>query len=558
MEKKYFKYYLAVAVSAFVFLVYLAALRNEFVNWDDRQYLLDNPHILSFDLTFLRWAFLDFYAFNWHPLTWVSHALDYAIWGWNPFGHHLTSNILHAVNSFLVVLLVVRLMEAANDDPRFTLIVAGTTGVLFGLHPIHVESVAWVAERKDLLCALFYLSSIATYLKYASASLSPGVRGEKARWYLLALGFFLLALMSKPMAVSLPVVLLLLDWYPLKRISQRSKLRIALVEKLPFIVFSLLSSIVTIMAQQSGGAVQSGDEYLLSMRFFVAAKALLAYLGKLIVPLELVPFYPYPEDLSIFSTEYLFVIALPLLITATCLVTAKKQKVLSSVWGYYVVTLIPVLGVVQVGGQSMADRYMYLPSLGPFLIAGLGVAWVFRKAHAVEKLGLLVKVVAASAMILAVVALTHLTLKQIHIWKNSIALWTYVIEKEPGKVRRAYMNRSAAFCEVGQYDKAIADYDMAVAIAPRDPDVYYGRGLVYFETRQFGKAIVDYDIAVTLSQEGGEGVFGLESIFLDRGLAYLQIGERRLALEDFKKSCDLGNAVGCHYAHSDEAAGARP
>jgi hypothetical protein len=558
LKKKYFKYYLAAAVSAFVFLVYLAALGNEFVNWDDRQYLLGNPHILSFDLTFLRWAFFDFYAFNWHPLTWVSHALDYAVWGWDPFGHHLTNNILHAVNSFLVVVLVARLVESADDDPRFTLIVAGTTGVLFGLHPIHVESVAWVAERKDLLCALFYLSSSAAYLKYTSASLSPGVRGEKTRWYLLALCFFILALMSKPMAVSLPVVLLLLDWYPLKRTSPRSSLRIAFIEKLPFIAFGLLSSLLTILAQQSGGAVQSADEYLLSMRVFTAAKALVAYLGKLIVPVDLVPFYPYPEDISIFTTEYLFVIALPLLITAACLVTAKKQKLLTSVWGYYVATLIPVLGIVQVGGQSMADRYMYLPSLGPFLIAGLGVAWVSRKAHAMEKLGLLVKVVAASVMILAVVSLTYLTLKQIHIWKNSIALWTYVIEKEPGKVRRAYMNRSAAFCEIGQYDKAIADYDMAVAIAPLDPDVYYGRGLVYFEIRQFDKAIVDHSIAITLSQDGGEGFFGLKFIFFDRGLAYLQIGERGLALEDFRKACDLGNAVGCHYVHSDEAAGARP
>jgi hypothetical protein len=192
-------------------VVYLSSLRNDFVGYDDNTYVLNNPHIRSFNPALFKWSFFDFYAANWHPLTWISHALDYAVWGLNPVGHHLTNNILHAVNTFLVVLLVARLMEVAVVNSRFTLIVAGVSGLLFGLHPIHVESVAWAAERKDLLCALFYLLSIIMYMSYRSH--------KTYRTYFLTLCFFILALLSKPMAVSLPSGPPDTDWYPFKRLT---------------------------------------------------------------------------------------------------------------------------------------------------------------------------------------------------------------------------------------------------------------------------------------------------------------------------------------------------
>jgi len=228
-------YYLAGSVSLVTFILYLTALRNDFVEWDDNMYVFENPHIRSLNPSFFLWAFSTFYAGNWHPLTWISHALDYAVWGLNPLGHHLTNILLHAVNAFLVVVLVLRLMEArkpasspasggATGDQGLQagkltsshyspLIVAGVTGLLFGIHPIHVESVAWVAERKDLLCALFYLLSIMAYVKYAANIPQSAKRREHRanniyfaftqRAMLFALCFFILALLSKPMAVSL-------------------------------------------------------------------------------------------------------------------------------------------------------------------------------------------------------------------------------------------------------------------------------------------------------------------------------------------------------------------
>ncbi len=228
--------------------VYAPSLRNDFVNWDDGLYVYGNPFIRRLDGRFLGWAFTTFRASNWHPLTWISHALDYTLWGLNPLGHHLTSVVLHAVNVFLVVLLAFRLIEAGRErmssgapslpDGQGGLIAAGMTGLLFGIHPLHVESVAWVNERKDLLCALFFLLSILSYTLPERTSAESGASGGGGarpfgRHYLLSLIFFLLALLSKPMAVSLPLVLLVLDWYPFKRIRSAESFRTVFIEKIP-------------------------------------------------------------------------------------------------------------------------------------------------------------------------------------------------------------------------------------------------------------------------------------------------------------------------------------
>jgi hypothetical protein len=386
--RKNFKYYLAGSIALITFLVYLTALRNDFVNWDDDIYVYENPYIRSLNPAFFKWAFFNFHASYWSPLTWISHALDYAVWGLNPLGHHLTNNILHAANTFLVVLLVIRLLDAWKGrtihsglssfvHERTMLIAAGTTGLLFGLHPVHVESVAWVAERKDLLCALFFLLSLIAYTKYASGADKEPVNNNKAprffnNYYLVTIGFFILALLSKPMAVTLPVVLLALDWYPFNRLRSPRAFRLALIEKLPFFALSLLSSMLTVLAANKGGAMELMETVSLSTRVLVGFRSLVAYLGKMLWPLNLVPYYPYPKDASPLSLEYFSAIVLVIGITAACMVMAKKQKLWLSVWGYYVVTLVPVLGIVQVGGQAMADRFTYLPSLSPFL------SWVYR------------------------------------------------------------------------------------------------------------------------------------------------------------------------------------
>jgi protein O-mannosyl-transferase len=617
------KYYIASGVALAAAIIYLPALQNEFVAWDDNVYIFANPHISPLNMGFFKWAFFDFYASNWHPLTWISHALDYAVWGLNPLGHHLTNIVFHAVNSFIVVLLIIKLLEVLKgrvqqNEPipflseRTILIAGGVTGLLFGLHPMHVESVAWVSERKDLLCALFFLLSVMQYTDYAkSVSDGSAMGGLLSRYYnkhyLLAAVFFILALLSKPMAVTLPVVLLILDWHPFERIQSFQTFRQAVVEKIPFLALSLFSSIITILAQRGGGAIRSTEVIPLPIRALVGAKALVAYLGKMLWPLDLVPYYPYPEHVSILSFEYLSAIALVVGITAVCIVLAKKQKLWLTVWGIYVVTLLPVLGIVQVGDQFMADRYMYLPSLGPFLIMGLTAAWISAKVNRLQRWRSAIRASVAGVAVLVFAALSFLTLTQIGIWKDSIDLWSYVIKKEPDRVPFAYINRGLAYGNKGLFQEAIEDLDKAVMLDPSydlaysyrgtvlgkmglyakaiedfnkalvlEPDnylVYNNLGIVYSKTGLYDKAAESFNEALAIQPDDAEIylnrglVYSLKdqddraladynkalelkhdfaTAYRNRGNLYQKNGRKNLALADFQKACELGDDVGCN------------
>jgi tetratricopeptide (TPR) repeat protein len=397
------------------------------------------------------------------------------------------------------------------------LIAAATTGLLFGVHPIHVESVVWVAERKDLLCALFYLLSVITYVKYAAC--------KTYRTYLICLIFFTLALLSKPMAVTLPFVLLILDWYPFRRIQSLSTFRPVFIEKLPFIALSLISSVLTILAQKAGGAMEMMQAESLSTRLLVAAKALIAYLWNMIMPVNLTPFYSYPKVASLLFPEYFISIFLILGITVSCLLASGKRKFWMSCWAYYVITLIPVLGVVQVGYQAMADRYTYLPALGPFLIAGLSVAWVFN----VGKTRFILYFSAASA-ILVIASLSYASFKQVGIWKNNIDLWTYVIDKDPSGYAGAYNNRGSAFNNMGQFDKAVEDYNKAIALNPSYGMAYRNRGSAYLNIGRPNLAIEDYN-----RPSPGPSA----AAYYERGLAFEQYGQTDKAIEDYSSAVEL-------------------
>jgi Tfp pilus assembly protein PilF len=567
--------------------VYLTALQNQFVEWDDSLYIFRNPFIRSFDLVFLRRVFFDFTAGNWHPLTWISHALDYAFWGLDPLGHHLTNNILHAVATFLVVVLLAGLMEqyrdmtAKNGQSAFLngqgiLITAGISGLLFGLHPVHVESVAWVSERKDLLCSVFFLLSIIMYAKSVRSADFATTRASLIsrvlnRRYLLSFGFFILALLSKPMAVTLPAILLILDWYPFGKIRSLKTLGTAFAEKLPFIALSALLSLLTIQAQSSSSAL---GVIPLSMQLTVAAKSFVAYLWKMMVPLHLSPFYPYPypDEVSLLSPEYLLPIGLATWITIACVSLAKKQKLWLSVWSYYVVTLLPVTGIIQVGSQSMADRYTYLPSLGPFLLMGLAAASAMRSLQAVKKHRHSFILFCTAVVIFVFVLIAYLTIHQIGIWKNSITLWSHVIQEEPERVPLAYNNRGLAFEEQGLLDKAAADFytaitldpffykayenlgmlygkaglydksieflSRAISMNPKSAVSYSNRGLSYFHSGQYERALRDFTKAIELDQRSA-------FIYMNRANLYRTMGNKEHAISDFLKACALGDREGC-------------
>ena len=560
VKKTAIKYWPAAVVSLATFIIYLASLRNEFVWWDDNFYIYDNSSIRSLGAPFFRWAFFDFYYSNWHPLTWVSHALDYAIWGLAPLGHHLTSIVLHAVNTFLVVIFIMSLLEVAKEriardeqrsflNDRTNLIAAAVTGLLFGLHPLHVESVAWVSERKDLLCALFYLLSIMMYMKYLSPSpqapplkegkvVVPSSRWKRGKWYLLSLAFFILALLSKPMAVTLPVVLLILDWYPFGKILSGKNALSAFLEKLPFVMLSIASSVITVLAQQAGGALKPTEFAPLSVRLLVACKSLVVYIWKILLPLDLSPFYPYPKDVSVLSAEYAASIVLVIGITVACIMIVRKHKLPLAVWGYYGVTLLPVLGIVQVGGQAMADRYLYLPGIGPFLVLGLAVAWGWQKVYAVKIRGVAIRIVYVAAVITVFLSLSFMTFRQISVWQNSISLLSFVIEKAPGQVPFAYYNRGMIYEGMGMLDKAMADYDEAIGLNPRYSEAYNSRGIVLNKLGRFGEAMADYGRAIASDP-------GNTKCYVNRGFLYLKVKQIGPAISDFRKACELGEGFGC-------------
>lgn len=558
LKKRNVHRYLAIAIAFIALLIYLPALRNGFVDWDDRVYVFQNSHIRSFDPAFLKWAFFDFYASNWHPITWISHAADYALWGLNPLGHHFTSIVLHAVNSLLAVLLVIKLLETVKQSAskktrlfeflsdRTILITGGVTGLLFGIHPVHVESVAWVSERKDLLCAFFFMLSIIMYTSYVRSMTGKATQQNPPppflnKHYLATALFFVLALLSKPMAVTLPVVLLILDGYPFQRIQSLKTLRPALVEKIPFFAFSLISSVLTVLAQKSGASLVASEIIPLSTRIFVAAQALIAYLGKMIWPLNLMPFYQYYRKGEFFGTlEYLAPIIAVIGLFAASVMAARKQKLWAAAWGYYVVTLIPVLGIVQVGSQLMADRYTYLPSLGLFMILGLFAAVVIDKVEAKKKKQPMTRIITATVAVVALVSLSYLTLTQIAIWKDTVSLWSRVIEKEPSTVA-AYKERAEAYKKEGELDRALQDYDTAIALYPIDYDAHYNRGLIYNATGAFDKAAEDFSRYIFLYPNDA-------GAYHNRGFAYFSMGQYKNALEDFSMAIRLEpNNVHAYY-----------
>jgi Tfp pilus assembly protein PilF len=472
-----------------VLIIYTPALHNDFVNWVDNEYVYGNAHISSLNIQSLYWMLTAFYSDNWHPLTWLSHAADVFFWKLNPFGHHLTNVLLHGLNTLLVLLLTVRLImrsqegtgssgPVAQDLARTTpaLRTAVIAALLFGLHPLHVESVAWVAERKDLLCAFFFLLSLLAYLSYA---LSRANRHHRL-WFAACLGLFTFALLAKPMAVTLPAVLLLLDLYPLKRIRRHGDgTAYILLEKTPFFILSAASGMITIAAQSSGGAMGSLEVCGMNARLLNAMRSLVFYAEKMIAPAGLVPFYPFPPRVHWLDMQYVLSGLLCVSFTGLSVWMARKGRYLFLVAGlYYVVTLLPVLGIVQVGKQAAADRYTYLPSLGPFLLAALGTVWLWGRA-AVTSRAKIVHMVVPLCICLVLSLLGFLTVQQIRIWRDSEVMWKQVITAFPTTAPTAYNNLGTFYVEKGRLEDAVRQFKQAIHISPQYAKAYNNLAWIY-------------------------------------------------------------------------------
>lgn len=396
---------LVLLIAVAVAVTYAPVRQHDFINVDDPQYVFDNPRVrdgLSGES--IAWAFSTNHAGNWHPLTWLSHMTDVEWHGLSPGGHHVSNVVLHTVNTLLLFWVLVRLTGAAGPS----LVVAA----LFGLHPLRVESVAWIAERKDLLSGFFWMLALLAYARYAA-------RPSVARYTGIAL-LFGCGLMSKPSVVTLPVVLLLLDFWPLQRRGARR----LVVEKLPLLAMSAATAVITLLVQQQGGAVRTLAALPIADRLSNAAIAYVAYLSKALWPAALAPLYPYERTLA----PVLVAAAAALLAVVTGLtIHARRRAPYAAVgWGWYLVTLIPMIGLVQVGSQSMADRYTYLPMIGIAVAAVWGIRALAARAAAWV-------LPAASCVVLAALALV--TRQQLAHWRDGVTLWQHTLAVTDGNVR---------------------------------------------------------------------------------------------------------------------------
>jgi len=419
-------------ISSLLFLtsfgIYYPSLEYDLLSWDTRAYLVNVPMIQAINWANLQEMMTSFYMGNWHPLTWFSYALDYSIFGLNPWGFHLTNLLWHSANTVLFFILSVKILnlQAVREQISFQLSeqqvfwIAALAAFWFGIHPQHIESVVWIAERKDVLSLFFSLLCIFSYINY--------VQNRRGRDYFISFLCFCLALMAKPMAVTLPVILLLLDIYPLHRtfltqsLKPESLIKLGL-EKIPFFLGSAVSALLTIMAQHHAEFIASLVQVSLELRFLNASNSLLLYLSKFLLPLGLSPLYPL--DLYLLKNPLAYVAAVAtIFITLLSIYAWRKRHFYGlTIWLFYVVSLLPVLGLIQVGSQAAADRYAYFPTL-PFylwvaILCGLGLAQ--KRWQWLTGLVILLVSVGFGAM----------TLKQSEIWRNDLVFWTYVHRFSP-------------------------------------------------------------------------------------------------------------------------------
>jgi tetratricopeptide (TPR) repeat protein len=554
---------------------------NEFINCDDNEYIVENSHIQSgFNSQTIKWATTAVVQGCWHPLTMLSHMLDWSLFGANASGHHLVSLLLHIG---AVIFLFLFLNKTTNN-----IWPSAFAAALFALHPLRVESVAWASERKDVLSMFFAMACLYAYAFYAEKT--------KLSKYLLCMILFALALMSKPMMVTLPFVLMLLDYWPLGRWqkaltpvkvpiapSERAKekktkkheadiikekkismplmsrfqiIRSLLWEKAPFIFLAFIFSIVTLWSQNKDKMIISTDKLPFLECFRNAIVSYVAYLGKIFWPVNLAVFYPFELHLPIWKILISGIIII--IITIAVIYYIKKLPFLFVGWFWYLGTLFPVIGLVKFGIHAIADRYTYMPSIGIAMMLAWGIPSLIKSENLRKKI-----LFPAGIAYLAILAV--LTWQQSGYWKNSLTLFSHALQitknnyladshvaealLAEGKNEEAidyhnkaisitpdnfmpYFHRGVVYSKLGQYQRAIEDFNKAINLKPDYAKPYNNRAFVYTKLSQYQRAIEDLNKAINLEPNYANAYF-------NRGIAYYKLGQYKLAIEDFSKAIHL-------------------
>ncbi|MEO0138223.1 MAG: tetratricopeptide repeat protein [candidate division WOR-3 bacterium] len=489
----------------FTFISLFPCLQNGYCNWDDYHLITANHSIKELSWKNIKEIFSSGYVGTYIPLTVLSFALENKFLGLNPFVTHFINLFLHLLNVILVFYLIYLLTG--------NLLISAIVGLLFGIHPLHVESVAWATERKDMLYSFFFLNSLLLYHFYK--------QNEKKIYYFSSLLLFIFSLLSKPMAVTLPLVLILLDYYYEKRFSIKQ-----VYSKIPYLVPALLVGIINIHFQGSGSL--PFVNYLKHILVFFYN--LLFYLYKLMLPVNLSAFYPYPDNFEK-SLPIMFFIA-PLIVGAIVyFIIWTKRFTHKIIFGslFFIITLLPVSQLIPLVAPAIAaDRYVYIPSIGLFFIFGLLIDWLYNKKWATS---MVLKNILIMLLIVIFLLLGFNSFNRCKIWRDSITLWTDVLKKYPQN-GIAYNNRGNAYKFIGEYEKAIEDFNKAIEYSPELELPYFNRGSAYERIGQYEKAIADFTAALNIQPNFAMG-------YVDRGAIYVRIGEYDKAYNDLARALQL-------------------
>ena len=550
--------YLTLLVATFA--VYWQVNAFDFINFDDNLYVFENGHIpAGITPDGIRWAFTTKLSGLWNPLVWLSFMFDYQLFGLNAGGYHLNNLLLHILSTLLLFWLFNRMTG--------NLWKSAFVAAFFALHPLHVESVAWIAERKDVLSAFFWMSTLCLYVYYTEK--------PSAGRYLSALLSFILALMSKPMVVTLPLVMILLDYWPLKRFeSHRGNFILWQVkEKIPFFLLSAGLIILTLYAPDNYHITENPDlTYLpLLSRLANAPVAFVTYLGKTFYPFHLAVFYPFTQNIPLWQ-----VLCASLLITAATAIIiamAKSRPYLFAGWFWFAMTIAPVIGIIQISlstPYAMADRYHYLPSIGLAIMMAWGIPSLISGEHLRKK-------ILFPAGILVMAALSFITWNQCRYWKNTATIFNHTLQitrdnymvhlnfgpffNKEGNFKEAirhyneairinpdfvitYYNRGNAYAKLGEYRLAINDYNKAIQLKPDIAEIYNNLGCAYFDIGQHQQAIENFSRAIILKPNSKH--------YLNRASVYLIQGRHRTTCPDLQKACNLGD---CRMLEQEKAKG---
>ena len=519
------------------FVVFLPGLSNQFVNWDDYEMLVDNLRYRGLAWPQLRWMFTTFHMGLYQPLSWMTYGLDYLIWGMNPVGYHLTNLILHAANAVFFYCICRQLIALALSMPghgSWRLTTSATfAALIFAIHPLRVESVAWATERRDVLSGFFFLWTIYCYLR-ANSSTYDDIQSK--RWLGAALVTYILSLLAKATAMTLPVILLLLDIYPLRRLDGKPRAwwttaqREVLREKIPFAVLAIAFAIVALIGQRHAAALKSLDSYSVESRLAQVFFGASFYLWKTLVPIRLSPLYEISPQFSLWNPEILAGAAATIIITVALYGLRKQLPAGLACWAYSAVTLAPVLGIVSIGPQLVAERYSYLSCLSWAVLAG-GMFFHILQQPVQQQARMRSGLIAISAAIIILMVFTFLTWKQTAIWQNTATLWSHVLKLDPNS-SIAHYNLGRFLAKQGKHAAAISHYREAITIRPDDADAHNNLGLLLAMRGDIKDSLEEFQKAVQIDPNYAKAFFNL-------GRVYAREGEFEKAAQNYRQAAKL-------------------